>query len=129
MFDNRFPSLGGERRPTRRRSIVPTAPAHGHCEVVVYTQDPRVVARRACRSAHIELLLQVWADRTERLGARGDVAYVLPFENRGAEVGVTLHHPHGQIYAYPVVPPVPARMQQLAREHHASHGRGLLEDH
>jgi len=54
---------------------------------------------------------------------------VLPFENRGAEVGVTLHHPHGQIYAYPVVPPVPARMQQLATEHYAARGQGLLEQH
>jgi UDPglucose--hexose-1-phosphate uridylyltransferase len=51
---------------------------------------------------------------------------VLPFENRGAEVGVTLHHPHGQIYAYPVVPPVPARMQQVSREHFERHGRGPL---
>ena len=49
---------------------------------------------------------------------RDEIEYVLPFENRGAEVGVTLHHPHGQIYAYPVVPPVPARMQQVAAEHH-----------
>jgi UDPglucose--hexose-1-phosphate uridylyltransferase len=53
---------------------------------------------------------------------------VLPFENRGAEVGVTLHHPHGQIYAYPVVPPVPARMQQVAQEHFAKHGQGPLAE-
>jgi UDPglucose--hexose-1-phosphate uridylyltransferase len=70
----------------------------------------------------------VWGDRAARLAARGDIAYVLPFENRGAEVGVTLHHPHGQIYAYPVVPPVPARMQQHALAHHAKHGRGPLAD-
>jgi UDPglucose--hexose-1-phosphate uridylyltransferase len=74
----------------------------------------------------LELLLQVWADRTRRLQARGDVACVLPFENRGAEVGVTLHHPHGQIYAYPVVPPVVAHMQARASSHHARHGTGLL---
>jgi UDPglucose--hexose-1-phosphate uridylyltransferase len=73
--------------------------------------------------------MQVWGDRTRRLGAEPQIGYVLPFENRGAEVGVTLHHPHGQIYAYPVVPPVPARMQQVAAEHHAQHGRGLLEMH
>src|SRR5205085_526467 len=78
--------------------------------------------------SQLELLLQVWADRTERLAARGDIAYVLPFENRGAEVGVTLHHPHGQIYAYPVVPPVPARMQAEALRHHAAHGRGPLAE-
>jgi UDPglucose--hexose-1-phosphate uridylyltransferase len=75
------------------------------------------------------MLLQVWADRTRRLGAVPEIEYVLPFENRGAEVGVTLHHPHGQIYAYPSVPPVPARMQQVAREHYRQHGRGVLQDH
>jgi len=55
------------------------------------------------------------------------VAYVLPFENRGAEVGVTLHHPHGQIYAYPIVPPVPARMLEAARRHWQAEGRGVLD--
>jgi UDPglucose--hexose-1-phosphate uridylyltransferase len=53
---------------------------------------------------------------------------VLPFENRGTEVGVTLHHPHGQIYAYPVVPPVPARQQAAAARHYAAHSRGVLEE-
>lgn len=126
VFDNRFPSLGGA--PVAPPSlIVPTAPAAGHCEVVVFTQDPRS-SLAALPLDHVELLLQVWGERTTRLAARGDIAYVLPFENRGAEVGVTLHHPHGQIYAYPVVPPVPARMQQQALQHHERHGRGLLAD-
>ena len=126
VFDNRFPSLGGTGRTELPACIVPTAAADGHCEVVVFTQDP-ASSLAALPLRHIDLLLQVWADRTRRLGARGDVQYVLPFENRGAEVGVTLHHPHGQIYAYPVVPPVPARMQQQAVEHLARHGRGPLE--
>ena len=95
----------------------------GVCEVVVFTQDPR---RRLGRLplSHIELLLEVWADRYVELGRRADVQYVLPFENRGVEVGVTLHHPHGQIYAYPFVPPMPAR--ELARSAHirAQHGAG-----
>jgi UDPglucose--hexose-1-phosphate uridylyltransferase len=105
---------------------VPTEPARGRCEVVVFTQDPKGALGRLPLD-HIDLLLRVWGDRTERLGAQPDIQYVLPFENRGAEVGVTLHHPHGQIYAYPVVPPVPARMQQVAAKHHAEHGRGPLE--
>jgi UDPglucose--hexose-1-phosphate uridylyltransferase len=53
---------------------------------------------------------------------------VLPFENRGVEVGVTLHHPHGQIYAYPFVPPIPARELAAQQAHLTRHGRGLLED-
>jgi UDPglucose--hexose-1-phosphate uridylyltransferase len=50
----------------------------------------------------------VWRERYAALAARADVEYVLIFENRGVEVGVTLHHPHGQIYGYPFLPPVPA---------------------
>jgi UDPglucose--hexose-1-phosphate uridylyltransferase len=126
VFDNRFPSLGGPGESAPVQHIVPTAPAAGHCEVVVYSQDPGG-SLGALPLDHIELLLDVWADRTLRLSARSDVEYVLPFENRGAEVGVTLHHPHGQIYAYPVLPPVPARMQQQMADHHAAHGDGLLQ--
>ena len=126
VFDNRFPALGGHGEADVPALHVQTAPAGGHCEVVVYTPD-RSTSLGALALGHVELLLSVWADRTRRLGARDDVRFVFPFENRGAEVGATLHHPHGQIYAYPVVPPVPARMDLLAREHVAAHGRGPLE--
>jgi len=127
VFDNRFPSLGESLHgdPSPPALYVPTSTARGQCEVVVFDQDPQGSLGRLPLD-HVELLLQVWGERTERLGAREDVQYVLPFENRGAEVGVTLHHPHGQIYAYPAVPPVPARMQQVAAEYHAHHGRGPL---
>jgi UDPglucose--hexose-1-phosphate uridylyltransferase len=126
VFDNRFPSLGvGDGTPPPGL-IVPTAPANGHCEVVVFTQDPKS-SLGALSLDHLELLLQVWGERTQLVGGREEIQYVLPFENRGAEVGVTLHHPHGQIYAYPVVPPVPARMQQVAQEHYAAHGQGPLK--
>ncbi len=127
VFDNRFPALGGP--PVEPpKLIVPTAHAAGHCEVVVFSRDP-MATLAILPLAHLQLLMQVWADRTDRLARRGDIAYVLPFENRGSEVGVTLHHPHGQIYAYPVVPPVPARMQVEALEHFRRAGRGLLQEH
>jgi UDPglucose--hexose-1-phosphate uridylyltransferase len=127
VFENRFPSLspGASEVP---ESIVETAPGRGACEVVVFTQD-RTSALGQLPLAHVELLLEVWADRTARLADDPDIAYVLPFENRGAEVGVTLHHPHGQIYAYPEVPPVPARMQGVARGYFEANGRGVLQDH
>ncbi len=70
-----------------------------------------------------------WADRTAVLGTRAEVAYVMPFENRGVEVGVTLQHPHGQIYAYGFVPPIPARELAAACRHHEAHGRALLAAH
>ena len=130
VFDNRFPSLaevllGAPPPPTM---IVPTLPAAGQCEVVVFTQDPAASLGRL-PLPHIGLLMEVWGERTRLLGARADIQYVLPFENRGVEVGVTLHHPHGQIYAYPVVPPVPERMQAVASAHWQTHGRGVLEMH
>ncbi len=126
VFDNRFPALtlAAHDAPV---STVPTAPAHGHCEVVVFTQNP-AAALAGLPLARIELLLQVWGARTTLLGASPVIHYVLPFENRGAEVGVTLHHPHGQIYAYPFVPPVPARMLGQERAYFLQHGTSLLCD-
>ena len=124
VFDNRFPSMtpAAHNAPA---SIVDTLPANGACEVVVFTQDSRA-SLSSLELDHLELLLQVWADRT-RL-APPQIQYVLPFENRGVEVGVTLHHPHGQIYAYPFVPPIPARMGECQQIYYREHQRSLLQD-
>ena len=111
----------------RPSTIVETRPACGVCEVVVFTQEPSQSLGRLPLD-HLELIIEVWADRYRELGAIPDVQYVMPFENRGVEVGVTLHHPHGQIYAYPFVPPVAARELASQREFFAAHSRGLLED-
>lgn len=126
VFENLFPTLAPAAHDPPPE-IVPTRPARGDCEVVVYTQDPKS-SLGALSLDHIELLLEVWADRYRALGEREEVAYVFPFENRGVEVGVTLSHPHGQIYAYPFVPPVPGRELERQRAHFQSTGRGLLDD-
>lgn len=126
VFDNLFPALG-PRPGEPPRALVDTAPGLGACEVVVFTQDP-TTSLGALPLARIELILEVWGERYSQLGARPEIHYVFPFENRGVEVGVTLHHPHGQIYAYPFVPPLPARELELQRDHLHRHGRGLLAD-
>jgi UDPglucose--hexose-1-phosphate uridylyltransferase len=126
VFDNRFPALTGLAHDPPE-CLVDTLPARGQCEVVVFTEDPGTTLGRLPLD-HIELLLQVWARRTEVLAQRDDVLYVLPFENRGAEVGVTLHHPHGQIYAYPFVPPVPKSMQNSEEAYFKLVGSPLLQD-
>jgi UDPglucose--hexose-1-phosphate uridylyltransferase len=126
VFENLFPTLSRTAHDPPVLSV-PSAPAGGVCEVVVFTQDPHA-SLSTLPLWNIELLVDVWADRYEELGGRPDVAYVFPFENRGVEVGVTLHHPHGQIYAYPFVPPVPARELEQQRTHLATHGRGLVEE-
>jgi UDPglucose--hexose-1-phosphate uridylyltransferase len=126
VFENRFPSM----TPLAHDApalIVETLPANGICEVVVFTQDPAAYLSTLPLD-HLELLLQVWADRTQIIGSNSQIQYVLPFENKGVEVGVTLHHPHGQIYAYPFVPPVPARMQANQQSYYQQHQRGLLPD-
>lgn len=126
VFENLFPALTGQAHDPPA-SIVETRPGRGACEVVVFTQDPSSSLGRLPLD-HLALIVDVWADRTEELGARVDVEYVFPFENRGVEVGVTLHHPHGQIYAYPFVPPVAARELSQQQAYRGRTGRGLLED-
>jgi UDPglucose--hexose-1-phosphate uridylyltransferase len=76
----------------------------------------------------VRTVVDAWADRTEALGVLPGIAQVFPFENRGEEIGVTLHHPHGQIYGYPFVTPRTARMIETARAYRAEHGRHVLGD-
>jgi UDPglucose--hexose-1-phosphate uridylyltransferase len=130
VFENLFSALGsaGDAAADGAPSqIVATAPCGGRTEVVVFTQDPRG-SLGGLPLDRIALVVDVWADRTLELGRLDEVACVFPFENRGVEVGVTLQHPHGQIYAYPFVPPIVARELELMRAHHVTHGRGLFED-
>jgi UDPglucose--hexose-1-phosphate uridylyltransferase len=100
VFENRFPAM------------VPWPPAGGTCEVVVYT-DEHEGSFATLPAPRLERLAEVWTDRYRELSARRGIKYVYIFENRGEQVGVTLHHPHGQIYAFPFVPPVAA--SELAR--------------
>jgi UDPglucose--hexose-1-phosphate uridylyltransferase len=108
VFDNRFPAMRAQAGvPARRHHTAGSRPlpSAGACEVVVYTQQHQGAFGTLPR-ARAHQLAEVWTDRYRELGARPDVDYVLIFENRGEEVGVTLHHPHGQIYGYPFIPPV-----------------------
>lgn len=126
VFENRFPSLAPAAE-TPPPNIVETKPGVGFCEVIVFTQDPQGSLGRLPLS-RLELIVEVWSDRYLELGEDPRIQYVMPFENRGVEVGVTLPHPHGQIYAYPFVPPVPARELEEQRNYLMRKGTGLLED-
>ncbi|MDJ0920045.1 MAG: hypothetical protein QNI84_02890 [Henriciella sp.] len=101
VFTNRFPSLYGE-ASAPAPSDLETAAATGACEVIVYAPEAEG-SLATLGQARRRLLLEAWIDRYEAMFAAG-CAFVLPFENRGDEVGVTLHHPHGQIYGFPIVP-------------------------
>jgi len=89
-FPNRWPPMPDDR-----------------CEIVLYTPD-HDASFASLGQAGARKVVDLWAERTATLGARDGVAYVLVFENRGPEVGATIPHPHGQIYAYDEIPPIPA---------------------
>ncbi|MFJ7066522.1 galactose-1-phosphate uridylyltransferase [Streptomyces sp. NPDC101115] len=112
VFENRFPSLSGD---------------NGRCEVVCFTSD-HDASFADLSEERAALVLAAWTDRTAELSARAGVRQVYCFENRGAEIGVTLAHPHGQIYAFPTATPRTAAMLRNALAHRARTGRNLFED-
>lgn len=126
VFENKFPSLTQPPAPPAidGTTLVPVMPSDGVCEVVCYSSRhdgsfaelPRDQARK---------LTRVWRDRLADLGSREGIEYVFIFENKGVEIGVTLSHPHGQIYAFPFVPPIPAQRLCAEEEHFQAHGTAL----
>lgn len=112
VFENRFPSLAG---------------ARGRCEVVCFTSD-HDASFADLSEEQAALVLDAWTDRTAELAELPQVEQVFCFENRGAEIGVTLGHPHGQIYAYPFVTPRTSLMLRSAAAHRARTGRNLFDD-
>ena len=129
VFENKFPALTIPPPPRAMESdgLFVTAPAEGICEVVLYT--PRHEGTLTDASVdEIEKLIYVWTDRFSELGAKNEIKYVFIFENKGEVIGVTIHHPHGQIYAYPFVPPFAQLQLDSSRDHHTKTGRCLFCD-
>jgi galactose-1-phosphate uridylyltransferase (family 1) len=131
VFENRFPAFSP--RVTGAPSLIdgdplwPVRPAAGRTEVVVFSAEPHG-SFGSLTPGRARTVIDAWADRTAALGAMPEVEQVFIFENRGREIGVTLPHPHGQIYAFPFVPPKAARMLSRASEHRAATGRNLFRD-
>ncbi|MEV6613615.1 galactose-1-phosphate uridylyltransferase [Streptomyces sp. NPDC051051] len=112
VFENRFPSLAGD---------------SGRCEVVCFTSDHNA-SFADLTEEQARLVLDAWTDRTSELSHLPSVEQVFCFENRGAEIGVTLGHPHGQIYAYPFTTPRTALMlRQVAAHKEATGGENLFD--
>ncbi|MFE7775664.1 galactose-1-phosphate uridylyltransferase [Streptomyces sp. NPDC057445] len=112
VLENRFPSLAGH---------------SGRCEVVCFTPD-HDASFAGLTEERTALVLDVWTDRTAELAGLPQVRQVFCFENRGAEIGVTLSHPHGQIYGYPFVTPRTDAVRRSVAEHRAATGRNLFDD-
>ncbi|MFC4062559.1 galactose-1-phosphate uridylyltransferase [Planomonospora corallina] len=128
VFENRFPSFStriGEHAPAGGLSEV--RPGAGRCEVVCFTPEHDSSFSRLS-PGQVELVMEAWIDRTTELSAVPGVEQVFCFENRGAEIGITLAHPHGQIYAYPYVTPRTKLTLAAAGRHRERTGRNLFAD-
>ncbi|MEU0931743.1 galactose-1-phosphate uridylyltransferase [Embleya sp. NPDC005971] len=137
VFENRFPSMSGSSvsgpgavdrpEPGWDRDPFPRRPSGGRCEVVCFTPE-HDASFKDLTPERARLVLDAWTDRTAELSALPGVEQVYCFENRGREIGVTLPHSHGQIYAYPFVTPRTATMVASTAAHRHRTGRNLFED-
>jgi len=129
VFENRFPSLSG----VGDRALAPagagfvSASGHGRSEVICFS-SAHTGSFAQLPPDHARLVVEAWRHRTTELMAAPGVEQVFCFENRGEEIGVTLTHPHGQIYGYPYVTPRTDAMLEQAREHRTRYGGNLFAD-
>jgi UDPglucose--hexose-1-phosphate uridylyltransferase len=131
VFENRFPSLAG----TGDSSVgLPApggefvfAPGHGRCEVICFSSN-HTGSYADLDFPHARLVVDAWRHRTAGLMAMPGIEQVFCFENRGEEIGVTLTHPHGQIYGYPFLAPRAVEMLRQANAHRSRTGSNLFAD-
>jgi len=131
VFDNRSPSFSDPdddfALPKWNGLKTKLGKAAGKCEVICFT-DRHETSFHQLPEEQIRVVLEAWRDRTRELSQEKHIAHIAPFENRGEEVGVTLSHPHGQIYAYPFLPPRTEKMYRAAKKFTAKTGKILLDE-
>ena len=131
VFDNRSPSLrpptGDWALPDQVGPDTDLGTAAGKCEVICFTAD-HGKSFKDLTAKRVRILLEAWIDRTEELSLEPFIEHIAPFENRGEEIGVTLSHPHGQIYAYSYLPPRVDKMLAAARKYKESTGKILFDE-
>jgi UDPglucose--hexose-1-phosphate uridylyltransferase len=128
VLENKFPSFSATppKPSVSYGEFFGVAPASGVCEVVCYTPDHYTTFAQLGVS-RIRNLCEVWKERYVSLLSRNEVEYVFIFENKGAEIGVTLTHPHGQIYGYPLVPEICVRRHRHESAHLTKTGEPLAD--
>lgn len=133
VFENRFPALmalpdgADDEWSVDSEGLWPARPAAGRCEVICFSSD-HTASFGDLTPARVRTIVDAWADRTEELGRLPGIDQVFCFENRGKEIGVTLPHPHGQVYALPFRTPRTAAMLTQAAAHRERTGRNLFAD-
>lgn len=134
VFENRFPSM--QQVPGMSNdaiSYVDGNPlwekklAAGRCEVICFDPDENGLPADLPVS-RLRTVVEGWAFRTAELSAIEGIEQVFPFENHGQEIGVSLAHPHGQIYSYPFIAPKMEQELQHTEAYHERTGGNLLKD-
>jgi len=129
IYPNDFPSLMTPAPPIEIEppTFSKVAPIEGFCDVVLYSPKHDATLGTLPLDDVIKVI-QLWQSRYHELASYAHIKYVLIFENRGKEVGVTIHHPHGQIYAFPFIPPIPAKELHHSQTYRNAHGSCLFCD-
>ena len=128
-YDNDFPALSPN--PPVPDDVATdffkTEEAYGKCEVILYSSDHTATLPQLS-IPHIKKLVDLWTDRFSALSFDQKVKYIMIFENRGEVVGVTMPHPHGQIYAYPFLPKKLELKHDCAKQYYKETGDCLFCD-
>lgn len=128
-YDNDFPALS--QTPPQPDDVATdffkTKPAYGKCEVVLYSPEHTTTLPKLS-TEHIEELIDLWQNRFTELSKDENIKYIFMFENKGEPVGVTMPHPHGQIYGYSVIPKRIAEELKNSKKHYENTGECLVCD-
>ena len=125
LYPNDFAALGVDNPPfSAETGIFHATGAQGNCDVVLYSPNHTLVPSQLS-VAHWRKIIDLWTARTAELFANDLIRYVYVFENTGIAIGVTMPHPHGQIYSFPFVPPLAQREFDGARAHYEQHRQNL----
>ena len=128
-YDNDFPALSCNPPIPDDVSteLYKTAPAYGKCEVILYSKE-HTVTLPELTLPHVKELVDLWQERFTEIKKDENIKYIFIFENRGEAVGVTMPHPHGQIYGYSVIPKKIELELASCKEHHSENGTCLICD-
>ncbi len=131
-YDNDFPVMFLEKNQEPRsknqdNTIFKSVDAVGKCEVILYSPD-HSKQLYDLSDAHVLKIVELWSERFKELAKDKRIKYIFEFENRGEEVGVTIHHPHGQLYAYSFVPSKIREELKNCKKYFYTNGTNLFAD-
>jgi UDPglucose--hexose-1-phosphate uridylyltransferase len=129
VYPNDFPALSESPLAITKYNKLPyhNVPSRGFCDVILYSPQHHITISKL-KDAHVCKLVKLWAQQTNKYAHDSRIKYIFPFENRGEAVGVTMPHPHGQLYAYPFIPLKIKTELQQCELHYRQYNTNLFDD-